>query len=65
MSNQGSLWTRIKGKVIRPVAEAAGDRDAEAKARFEVSRGREPTDAEVAARREEVRARHHDTIPES
>jgi uncharacterized protein YjbJ (UPF0337 family) len=58
-----SLWTRLKGKFARPVAEATGDRRAEAKAHLEASTGREPAEAAVDDAQDAVRKRHHDTLP--
>ena len=59
------LWTRLKGKLMRPVADAAGDRHAEAKAHLEASTGTEPDAASIDAVQDHVRERHHDTLPES
>jgi len=58
-----SYWTRLKGKFVRPIAEAAGDRHAEAKAHLEASTGTEPEPAAVDEAQDDVRKRHHD-IPE-
>ncbi len=63
MANRGRLWTRVKGSVMRPVANAAGDREAEAKAEHEARTGREPDGTTLHVVREQVRERHRDTQP--
>ena len=63
MGNGASLWTRIKGKIMRPVADAAGDREAEAKAEHEAQTGREPDRQTLHVVKEHIRERHHDTQP--
>jgi hypothetical protein len=65
MTKPGSFWTRLKGKFVGPVAEAAGDRRAEARAHLEVSTGTEPDEAAVDGAHDAVRKQHHDTTPES
>lgn len=52
--------TRIKGKLLRGVHVATGDRAGEAKAAVEEETGREPDKREVDAKTEEVKASHHD-----
>jgi hypothetical protein len=64
MSNPGSFWTRLKGRFVRPVADAAGDRRAEAKAWLEAATGHEPEEAAVDEAHDAVREQHHDTLPE-
>ena len=59
-----SLFTRLKGKLVRPVADAAGDRRAEAKAHLEAATGDKPDNAAVDDEKVVVRERHHDTLPE-
>ena len=61
MTKRGGLWTRIKGKFVRPVADASGDREAEAKAVLEALTGREPDETALHDVTEQVRERHHDT----
>lgn len=63
MTKSASMWTRLKGKVIRPVADAAGDRQAEAKADVQAHTGREPDDAAVETTEQKVRERHGDVQP--
>lgn len=52
--------TRLKGKIMRGVHVATGDREGEAKAAVEAETGREPTEREVADKTEDVKAEHHD-----
>lgn len=52
--------TRTKGKFLRGVHVATGDREGEAKAAVEEETGREPTEREVDEKTEQVKASHHD-----
>lgn len=52
--------TRLKGKLLRGVHVATGDREGEAKAAVEEETGREPTDREVEEKTKQVKADHHD-----
>jgi hypothetical protein len=61
MSTTGSVWTRLKGKLIRPIADAAGDRHSEAKAHLEASTGQTPEDETIKNVEQVVRQRHGDT----
>ena len=60
MPKSGSLLTRLKGKFMRPVADAAGDRRSEAKARVEAATGTKPGDATLEVVEQHVRERHGD-----
>jgi len=63
MAKPGSFWSRLKGKVTRPVAEAAGDRHSEAKAEVRARTGHEPTDATTEVVERVARERHGDIEP--
>jgi DNA-directed RNA polymerase specialized sigma subunit len=56
----GGTLTRLKGKLLRGVHVAAGDREGEAKATVQQETGREPTDREVEQKTKDVKAEHHD-----
>jgi len=60
MAKPGSFWSRLKGKVTRPVAEAAGDRHSEAKAEVRARTGHEPADATIEVAELVVGERHGD-----
>jgi hypothetical protein len=60
MRKAPSWWTRLKGKLERPLADAAGDRRAEAKAEFRAATGHDPDDKTVDVEEQSVRARHGD-----
>jgi hypothetical protein len=60
MRNVGTWWTRLKGRLERPLADAAGDRRAEAKAEARMVTGHEPDDITVDVEEQEVRTRHGD-----
>ena len=60
MSNEGNRWIRLKGRLTRSIANAAGDRHSEAKAELEEFTGRKPDEATVDAVEKKVRVRHHD-----
>ena len=61
MRKSESLLVRLKGKLTRPVAHAAGDRRSEAKARLEAATGRKPDEPVVDAVKQHVRREHRDT----
>ncbi len=63
MPKSGSLLTRLKGKITRPIADAAGDRRSEAKARVEAATGTKPDDATLKVVEHRVRERHGDVQP--
>jgi len=63
MREHGGFWARLKGKLMRPVADAAGDRRAEAKAEFEAHTAQKPDDASLDAVEQAVRERHGDIEP--
>ena len=52
--------TRTKGKILRSVHVATGDREGEARAAVEEETGHEPTDREVQDKTKQVKAEHHD-----
>jgi hypothetical protein len=52
--------TRLKGKLLRGLHLATGDREGEAKAAVEEETGHEPTDRELARKTADVKAEHHD-----
>jgi hypothetical protein len=60
MSKLREFWTRTKGKVARPWAEAAGDRHAEASAAIQAETGRKPDEPLLGAVEDEVRRQHND-----
>ena len=53
-------FTRVTGKVTKPIADAAGDRRSEAKAAFEANTGHKPTETVLEAAEHETRRRHGD-----
>jgi hypothetical protein len=52
--------TRLKGKLLRGVHVATGDREGEARAAVEEETGHEPSKREVEEKTKEVKAEHHD-----
>jgi hypothetical protein len=58
---QSSRWVRIKGRLTRPVAKAAGDRRSEAHAELEARTGRDPDDRTVDAAERVIKRRYRDT----
>ncbi|MDQ1434842.1 MAG: hypothetical protein QOF59_1658 [Actinomycetota bacterium] len=60
MSKLSEMWTRTKGKVARPWAEAAGDRRSEANAAIEAETGHKPDAKSLDEVEHEVRRRHND-----
>jgi hypothetical protein len=56
------LWTRLKGRVAKPYAGAAGDRRAEAKNELEAQTGDKP-EAGVLDVVEQAERRKHRDIP--
>jgi hypothetical protein len=60
---EDSIWTRLKGKLTRPLADAAGDRRAQAKAEIEAATGKVPDDDTIDAVQQVVRKRQGDTDP--
>ena len=52
--------TKVKGKVKEKAGWLAGDRDVEAKGKFEAETGDEPSEREQAEKKDEVRADHDD-----
>jgi hypothetical protein len=63
MSERGGFWARVKGKVVRPVAEAAGDRRSEAKAEFQAHTAHTPSDSTLDVVEHAVREHHGDVEP--
>ena len=55
----GSL-KRLKGKVLRNVSVATGDREGEAKGKVEEETGHEPDENELEDATKQVKASHHD-----
>ena len=51
---------RLKGKVLRNLSVATGDREGEARGKVEEETGREPDQHELDDATEEVKASHHD-----
>ncbi len=60
MSKLNETITRIKGKVTKPIAQAAGDRKSEAKNAVEAATGHKPEDDTLDAVEHATRAKHHD-----
>jgi hypothetical protein len=60
MSKLSEFWTRTKGKVARPWAQAAGDRHAEANNAIEAETGHKPDPPLLDAVEHEVRRQHND-----
>ncbi|MDP9334132.1 MAG: hypothetical protein M3Q30_12610 [Actinomycetota bacterium] len=60
MGRLSEVWTRMKGKATRPIADAAGDRRSEAKAELEAHTGHKPDQHELDAVEDETRRRHGD-----
>ena len=52
--------TKLKGKVKEKAGWLAGDRDVEAKGKFEAETGEEPSERDQQEKKEEVRADHDD-----
>ena len=61
MSKKGNFWIRWKGRMTETMADAAGDRHSEAKARLEAQTGQIPDDDTVDTVERKVRQRHGDT----
>ena len=55
-----SKLTRLKGKVLRNVSIATGDREGEARGQVEEKTGHEPDRDEVREETKKVKASHHD-----
>ena len=55
-----SSLKRLKGKVLRNLSVATGDREGEAKGKVEEETGQEPDPAELDDATTEVKASHHD-----
>lgn len=53
-------YTRLKGKVLRNVSVATGDRRGEAKGKVEQETGHEPSPGELDEATKQVKAKHHD-----
>lgn len=60
MASSESLWVRLKGKLVRPYAKAAGDRHSEAKAKLEAESGHKPPAPLLDATEHELRRDYHD-----
>jgi len=52
--------TRLKGRVVEPLSDAAGDRRSEAKAHLEAESGKVPDEGDVERAEKKVRRRHGD-----
>lgn len=51
---------RLKGKVLRNVSIATGDREGEARGKVEEETGHEPDSTELDEAEQDVKASHHD-----
>ena len=51
---------RLKGKVLKNVSVATGDREGEAKGKVEEATGQEPDPQELDEATQDVKASHHD-----
>ena len=60
MGKFSELWIRTKGKATKPVADAAGDRRSEAKAKLEAETGHKPDESTLEAFEHEIRRKHGD-----
>ena len=60
MSKLSEFFTRTRGKVARPWADAAGDRHAEANAEIEAETSHKPDQPLLDAVEHEVRRQHKD-----
>jgi hypothetical protein len=60
MSKLGKTLTRLKGKAMRPLADAAGDRRSEAKATLEAQTGEKPNEPQLNEYEYETRLHHGD-----
>ena len=60
VTTPSEAFTRVKGKVTKPIADAAGDRRSEAKAAVEAKTGHEPTETVLEAAEHETRRQHGD-----
>ncbi len=60
MASSDSLLVRLKGKLVRPYAKAAGDRHSEAKAKLEAESGHKPPERTIDATEHELRRQYHD-----
>ena len=60
MSEASDKIVRLKGKVMKPIADAAGDRRSEAKAKLEAETGAAPEKAEIDVVEHETRKQHGD-----
>jgi hypothetical protein len=63
VGNLKRTLTRLKGRVVEPVSDAAGDRRSEAKARLEAKSGDVPDEHDVKRVERKVRRRHGDVSP--
>ena len=52
--------TRLKGRVTKPIADAAGDRKSEAKNEVEARTGRKPDESVIESVEHEQRRKHGD-----
>ncbi len=55
--------TRLKGRIVEPVSDAAGDRRSEAKTHLEAETGEVPDENAVKGAECNVRRRHGDISP--
>ncbi|MEY2425268.1 MAG: hypothetical protein QOI61_840 [Actinomycetota bacterium] len=55
-----SKLTRLKGKVLRNLSIATGDREGEARGKVAETTGHKPDSQEVHEETENVKASHHD-----
>jgi hypothetical protein len=62
-----SLWTSVKRRFMRPVADAdaTGDRRAEAKAHLEASTGVDPKETSTTSEQQAVGEQRRDARPEN
>ncbi|HUR78099.1 MAG TPA: hypothetical protein VMZ22_09140 [Acidimicrobiales bacterium] len=52
--------TQLKGKVLRNLSVATGDREGEARGKVEEESGQAPDDQELRSATEDVKEEHHD-----
>lgn len=55
--------TRLKGRVVEPWSDAAGDRHSEAKAHIEAETGRVPDEREIEQVKHEIKVERGDISP--
>lgn len=63
MSEVSDKIVKLKGKIMKPIADAAGDRRSEAKAKLEAETGTAPEEADIDVVEHETREQHGDISP--